>query len=124
MPITIEPNDPEMAKVKIYHNPRCTKSRQTLSFLQDQGIDPEIIEYLQSPPDEKAIARLLKYLGMEPSELIRKKEYKALGLRETDDSKELIRRMAQNPQIIERPIVVVGKQARLGRPPEQVKEIL
>ena len=113
-----------MAKVKIYHNPRCTKSRQTLALLHDQGIDPEIIEYLQTPPDEKTIASLLKSLGMEPLELIRKKEYKALGLPTTDDSKELIRRMAENPQIIERPIVVVGKQARLGRPPEQVNEIL
>jgi arsenate reductase len=57
VPNTIEPNDTEMAKVKIYHNPRCTKSRQTLALLQDQGIDPEIIEYLKSPPDEKTIAK-------------------------------------------------------------------
>jgi arsenate reductase len=113
-----------MAKVKIYHNPRCTKSRQTLALLQDQGIDPDIIEYLKTPPDQATIARLVKYLGIEPVELIRKKEYKALDLSETDDPQELIRRMAQNPQIIERPIVVVGRQARIGRPPEQVKEIL
>ena len=117
-----------MAKVKIYHNPRFTKSCQTLALLKDQGIDPEIIEYLKTPPDEKTITSLLKYLDMEPSELIRKKEYKALcltlGLPKTDDPKELIRRMAQNPQIIERPIVVVGTQARLGRPPQRVNEIL
>ncbi len=113
-----------MAKVKIYHNPRCSKSRQTLALLHDQGIDPEIIDYLKAPPDEKTIARLLKYLGVEPAELIRKKEYKSLGLPETEDPSELIRRMALHPQIIERPIVVVGKQARLGRPPELVNEIL
>lgn len=113
-----------MPKVKIYHNPRCTKSRQTLALLEDQGIEPEVIEYLKTPPDEATIARLLKYLDIEPRDLIRKKEYRTLGLSETEDPKELIRRMAQHPQIIERPIVVVGKQARIGRPPELVNEIL
>ncbi len=113
-----------MPKVTIYHNPRCTKSRQTLKLLQDRDITPNVIEYLKTPPDAATIAALLKKLGMEPAELIRKKEYRALGLPETDEAQELIERMVANPQIIERPIVVCGRTARLGRPPEDVLEIL
>jgi arsenate reductase len=113
-----------MPTVTIYHNPRCTKSRQTLSLLHDQNIEPTIIEYLKTPPDEKTLADLLKKLRMRPAELIRKREYRALGLPETDDPQEHIARMAANPQIIERPIVVCGRKARLGRPPEKVLEIL
>lgn len=116
-------NEP-MPKVTIYHNPRCSKSRQTLALLRDNDVEPTIVEYLKTPPDEKTLAGLLKKLGMKPQELIRKKEYRALGLPDTDDSAELIARMAANPQIIERPIVVCGKNARLGRPPESVLEIL
>jgi arsenate reductase len=113
-----------MAKVTIYHNPRCTKSRETLALLKDRGIEPEIIEYLKTPPDEKQLRELLRKLGMAPAELIRKKEHQALGLPPTGDPDELIARMAAYPQIIERPIVVAGKSARLGRPPEKVLEIL
>lgn len=113
-----------MAKVTIYHNPRCTKSRQTLALLRDNSIEPEIVEYLDTPPDEATLKKLLKQLGITPAELIRKKEYRELQLPETEDADELIARMAANPRIIERPIVVCGKQARLGRPPENVLEIL
>ena len=113
-----------MPTVTIYHNPRCAKSRQTLKLLESHGIAPRIVEYLDEPPDAATIKTLLKKLGMEPSELIRRKEYRALGLPETDDPDELIRRMAEHPQIIERPIVVSGRQARIGRPPEQVLEII
>jgi arsenate reductase len=113
-----------MSKVTIYHNPRCTKSRQTLALLQDRGVEPDVIEYLKTPPDETTLAKLVKQLRIEPAQLIRRKEYKALGLPDTDDPKELIARMAAHPEIIERPIVVKGSQARLGRPPEQVLEIL
>ena len=113
-----------MAKITIYHNPRCTKSRQTLALLNERGLEPTVVEYLRDPPDAETIARLVKKLGVEPAELIRKKEYKALGLPDTDDRDELIRRMASHPEIIERPIVVSGRQARLGRPPENVLEIL
>lgn len=113
-----------MPKVTIYHNPRCSKSRQTLALLRDNDIEPTIVEYLKTPPDEKTLAGLLKKLSMKPQELIRKKEYRALGLPETDDAQELIARMAANPQIIERPIVVCGRKARLGRPPESVLETL
>ena len=113
-----------MAKITIYHNPRCTKSRQTLALLREQDIEPEIIEYLKTPPDAKTLAGLLKKLGMKPLELIRKKEYRQLGLPDTDDAAELVARMAAHPEIIERPIVVCGRKAKLGRPPESVLEIL
>jgi arsenate reductase len=116
-----------MAAVTIYHNPRCSKSRQTLELLREQGIDPEVIEYLQSPPDEKTLGELLEKLGLAPGELLRTKEdeYQELGLdAKKDDPAALIRAMVENPILIERPIVVKGDQARLGRPPEQVLEIL
>ena len=113
-----------MAKATIYHNPRCTKSRQTLALLKENGVEPTVIEYLQDPPDEAMLRRLLNKLGMKPHELIRQKEYRQLELPVTEDPDELIRRMVANPQIIERPIVVVGNQARLGRPPENVLELL
>ena len=110
--------------VTIYHNPRCSKSRQTLALLREQGIEPQVVEYLKTPPDAKTLAGLVNKLGLAPRELIRRKEYRELGLPETDDPHELIRRMVEHPEIIERPIVVVGRAARLGRPPEQVLEIL
>lgn len=111
-------------KVTIYHNPRCTKSRQTLALLHEQGVEPEIVEYLKDPPDVPTLKKIIKQLGIEPGELIRKKEHKQLGLPATDDADELIARMAEHPEIIERPIVVAGRHARLGRPPENVLEIL
>ena len=113
-----------MTPVIIYHNPRCSKSRQTLELLEEQGIDPEVILYLETPPDETTINALLQKLGIEAKALIRRKEHGELGLDETDDADELVRRMAEHPQIIERPIVVAGGNARLGRPPESVLEIL
>jgi arsenate reductase len=113
-----------MASVTIYHNPRCTKSRQTLALLREQGVEPTIVEYLKDPPDEATLGGLLKKLGMEPGELIRKKEHRQLELPETEDRAELIARMVSHPEIIERPIVVCGRKACLGRPPENVLEIL
>ncbi len=113
-----------MPRVTIYHNPRCTKSRQTLKLIRDQGIEPEVVEYLQDPPDEATIEKLLKKLGMRASELVRRKDARALGLSDTEDDATWIRRMVQHPKIMERPIVVVGRKARLGRPPENVLEIL
>ncbi len=113
-----------MSNVTIYHNPRCSKSRQTLSLLQDEGIEPQIVEYLQTPPDIHTLKEILTKLGISAIDLIRKKEYKSLELPDTDNENELLQRMASHPQIIERPIVVVGHQARLGRPPEKVREIL
>jgi arsenate reductase len=113
-----------MAKTTIYHNPRCTKSRQTLALLRDNGVEPDVVEYLKTPPSETTLAELLKKLGMQPDELIRKKEHRALRLQDTDDAQELIARMALHPEIIERPIVVSGRKAVLGRPPENVLELL
>lgn len=115
-----------MTAVLIYHNPDCSKSRQTLQLLRERGIEPEVVEYLQTPPDEAALERLLDMLGMEPQELIREKEdeYERLGLAGKSDPKELIRAMVEHPILIERPIVVRGEQARLGRPPEKVLELL
>ncbi len=92
--------------------------------MREQNIEPEIVEYLKTPPDAETLRGLLKKLGMNPADVIRKKEYQALGLPPTDDPEELIARIVAHPEILERPIVVVGRQARLGRPPENVLEIL
>jgi len=113
-----------MTKIVIYHNPRCTKSRQTLALLQERGVQPDVIEYLKKPLDAATITGLLDKLGFEPQQLVRQKEHRALGLPVTNDAQELIARMAAHPEIIERPIVVKGSTARLGRPPERVLEIL
>ncbi len=113
-----------MAKATIYHNPRCTKSRQTLELLRQQGIEPEIVEYLKTRPDQKTLRLLLKQLKMQPNQLLRKKDYRELGLPATEDPDELISQMANHPEIIERPIVVIGHRAVLGRPPENVLEII
>jgi len=113
--------------VKIYHNPRCGKSRQTLQLLQEQGIEPEIIEYLKTPPSAEELNGILQKLGMEPRDLIRKNEaeYKASGLNdESLDRQALIKGMVKHPIVIERPIVVANNKAVIGRPPETVLTIL
>ena len=113
--------------VTIYHNPRCSKSRQTLQLLRDRGVEPEIVEYLQTPPSANRLKQILKDLGLEPRDLMRKKEapYKDLGLDDPALSKDaLIKAMVENPILIERPIVLANGKAALGRPPEQVLEII
>ena len=113
--------------VKIYHNPRCGKSRQTLQLLQEQSIDLEIIEYLKMPPSAEELNDILQKLGMEPRELMRKKEaeYKASGLDDQSlDRQALINGMVNNPILIERPIVIANNKAAIGRPPEAVLAIL
>ena len=113
--------------VTIYHNPRCSKSRATLKLLEEQGIAPEIVEYLKTPPDAATLDGLLGRLGMEPRDLMRKKEapYKENGLDDAGLTREaLIAAMVANPILIERPIVIAGGKAALGRPPEAVVEIL
>ena len=116
-----------MSVVEIWHNPRCSKSRQALALLEERGLEPQVRLYLQSPPDAKTIDRVLKLLGKEPRELIRKNEapYRELGL---DDKKktraELIAAMAEHPILIERPVVVRGERAVLGRPPEEVLSLI
>ena len=116
-----------MPDVTIYHNPRCSKSRQTLALLSDQGVEPTIVEYLDTPPDAATLKSIIKMLGIRPIDLIRKKEapFKELNLDDkADDDDALIKAMVKHPILIERPIVVRGQQARLGRPPEDVLEIL
>jgi len=113
--------------VRIYHNPRCSKSRETLALLESRGIAPEVVEYLATPPDAATLAGLLDKLGLEPRELMRRKEpeYAELNLADPALSREaLIDAMVAHPSLIERPIVVVGDKAALGRPPEQVLAIL
>ena len=113
--------------VTIYHNPRCSKSRQTLQLLQDRGIEPEIVEYLKTPPSADELDAVLAKLGMEPRALMREKEaaYREAGMADQDLSRRaLIGLMVANPIVIERPIVVNGARAALGRPPESVLSIL
>jgi arsenate reductase len=113
--------------VTIYHNPRCSKSRQALALLQEKGVEPDVVEYLETPPDAATLKTLLKKLGIGPRELLRKGEdaYKENKLSEpslSDD--ELIGFMVRYPKLIERPIVVKGNRAVLGRPPENVLELV
>ncbi len=111
--------------VTIYHNPRCSKSRATLELLNQKGESPEIIEYLNTPPSGDELKEILKMLGLSPRQILRAKEAKEAGLDDPslgDD--ELIKGIAANPAVIERPIVIKNGQARLGRPPEKVLEIL
>ncbi len=113
--------------VTIYHNPRCSKSQQTLALLEKRGIEPKVIEYLVTPPTEAELKRLLKLLGLQPRELLRTKEdeYKQAKLDRPDiTDADIIRAMVKYPRLIERPIVVSGNMAALGRPPEKVLEIL
>lgn len=113
--------------MKIYHNPRCTKSRETLALIRDAGVEPDVIEYLKTPPTAEEIEQVLELLGLEPQAIMRKKEalYKELGLHERDLSRdEAIAVLAEHPRLIERPIVVEGNRAIIGRPPENVHELL
>ncbi len=111
----------------IYHNPKCSKSRQTLELLQEKGITPTVIEYLKTPPTAEKLRDILSQLGMSPRDLMRKKEdaYSDLGLDNPSLSEDdLIGHMIQHPILIERPIVLANGKAALGRPPEQVLDIL
>lgn len=111
----------------IYHNPRCSKSRDTLALLEQKGLSPEIIKYLDTPPDADHIRELLALLGMNSArQLMRTKEdlYAELGLAQEQDEAALIAALVAHPKLMERPIVVNGNKAALGRPPEQVLEIL
>jgi len=114
-------------KAIIYHNPRCSKSRGALELLQQNGVTPQVVEYLKTPPDRRTLEELLALLGIGPRELLRKgeEEYSALGLdNPTLGHAELIDAMVAHPKLIERPIVVVGNKAIIGRPPEKILELL
>jgi arsenate reductase len=115
------------ANVTYYHNPRCSKSRQGLDLLRERGIEPKIVEYLQTPPDVATLKQLLRALDMRPRDLMRtgEKAYRDNRLDDvslTDDA--LIHAMIAHPILIERPIAVSGKRAAVGRPPENLLEIL
>ena len=113
--------------VAIYHNPKCATSRATLKLLRAHGIEPVVIEYLKTPPTRTELAALVRQLGLKPRDLLRRKEpdYKSAGL---DNPKladsAILAAMVKHPKLIERPIVVKGKKAALGRPPENVLKIL
>lgn len=116
-----------MTDYTIYHNPRCSKSRQTLALLEENGISPTIIKYLEDIPDATTLQTLISKLGLTKAhDLVRNKEddYKAAGLSAQSSDADVIAAMAQYPKLIERPIVVKGDQAVLGRPPENVLQLL
>jgi arsenate reductase len=115
-----------MSAVTIYHNPRCSKSRATLAILEDKGLQPHIVLYLQTQPQAAEISGLLKKLGISARQLVRRgeDEYQACGLDEASSDEEIVAAMARCPKLIERPIVVSGERAVIGRPPENVLELI
>lgn len=115
-----------MTDVTIYHNPKCTKSRGTLGLLQARGIEPRIVEYLKSPPTAGELRAIVDKLGIRPEELVRKGEdvYKAKYAGKTLTDTQWIDAMVRDPILIERPIVVRGNRAVIGRPPENVQQLL
>ncbi len=113
--------------VTIYHNPRCSKSRQTLALLREHGIEPDIVEYLKTPPAPSELKRIIDQLELSPRQLMRtgEVEYKDNDLAEESlDDQALIQAMCDHPRVIQRPIVIAGDRARIGRPPEAVLDIL
>lgn len=116
-----------MSNFIIYHNPRCSKSRQTLEIIKKNGIEPQVILYLENPPSPKELMKVLDYLNIEPREILRKseQEYKTFNLKDKNiDNSEMVRIMTENPKLIERPIVVSRGKAIIGRPPENVLALI
>jgi arsenate reductase len=121
------PSRNDMSGITIWHNPRCSKSRQTLQLIRDRGIEPTIVEYLKRPPSKTELAQALRALGIEPRDLMRKKEapYEALSLGDQELTRaELVTAMVENPVLIERPVVFRGDRGIVGRPPENVLGLL
>jgi len=116
----------QAAEYVIYHNPRCTKSRATLALLNERGIEPKVVEYLKTPPTAKELKTIVAKLGIKPEELVRKGEdvYKEKFAGKTLTDAQWIEALAANPILIERPIVVHGDKAVIGRPPENIEKIL
>ena len=110
--------------VTVYHNPRCSKSRQTMALVEDKGITPDVVLYLDTPPTAAELKEILAKLGKAAIDIVRKKEAKEDGIDLSVDEDTLIAALVANPRAIERPIVVNGSEARMGRPPESVLEIL
>lgn len=116
-----------MMQIQIFHNPRCSKSRATLALLQARGIDPTVVEYLKTPPTMAELDAILTKLGRQPRDILRKSEaeYEASGAADPQLSREkLLEIMVAHPVLIERPIVIAGDRAAIGRPPEAVEAIL
>jgi arsenate reductase len=116
-----------MSQYRIYHNPRCSKSRQALSMLEEKGIKPEVILYMDTPPSASQLEQVIHQLGITPRELLRRgeDEYRELNLAEpTLTDSQLIDAMVAHPKLIERPIIVKGSRAVLGRPPENVLTLI
>ena len=116
-----------MSEVTLYHNPRCSKSRQALELLRERNVEPEIVEYLKTPPSIDELDRILRMLELEPRELMRRKEsvYRDLALDdESLDRHSLLQAMVEHPILIERPIAIANGRASLGRPPENVLDVL
>jgi arsenate reductase len=119
--------DPNMTDMTLYHNPRCSKSRSALQLLEERGLNPVIVRYLETPLSAAHLQKLLSMLGLSPRQLLRtgEDEYKTLGLSNSQlTDAQLIDAMANQPKLIERPILVVGDKAVIGRPPERILEIM
>ncbi len=115
-----------MEKTTIWHNPKCSKSRQALSLLEEDGCEKEIVKYLETTPTKEEIKNILSMLGMTARELMRTKEdiYKELDLKNENDEEKLIDAMVANPKLIERPVIIKNGEAIIARPPEKVLELL
>ncbi|MCW8996825.1 MAG: arsenate reductase (glutaredoxin) [Psychromonas sp.] len=116
-----------MTDITIYHNPRCSKSRETLALLENKNLNITIIKYLQTPPDVSTLQQIIKLLGLASArQLMRTKEeiYKTLALKDEDDEAVLLQAMVENPKLIERPIVLANGKAAIGRPPAAVLDII
>ena len=115
-----------MQDVKIWHNPRCSKSRNATALLEEKGVEAEVVKYLETPPSREEIVEVLKMLGISARELMRTKEdiYKELDLKNETDEEKLIDAMASHPKLIERPIVIKDGKAAIGRPIENIIALL
>jgi arsenate reductase len=115
-----------MANVTIWHNPRCSKSRNAVTLLEEKGIEADVVKYLDTPPTKEELVAVLKMLGLSARELMRTKEdiYKELNLKEETDEDKLIEAMVENPKLIERPIVIKEGKAAIGRPIENIIDLL
>jgi arsenate reductase len=115
-----------MASVTIWHNPRCSKSRNAVTLLEEKGVEADVVKYLDTPPTKEELVAVLKMLGISARELMRTKEaiYKELNLKEETDEDKLIEAMVQNPKLIERPVVIKDGKAAIGRPIENIIDLL
>lgn len=113
-------------KARIYHNPRCSKSRATLALLEEHGVDVEIVDYLNDPPSPAALAAVLAKLGLPARAIVRSNEaeFRDSGLTLEAADADLLQLVSREPRVLQRPIVEIGARARIGRPPEQVLELL